>query len=214
MSEEENKPTMTVNEEEPVAETPASEDKPTEDKPAEEKPAEDKPAESSPSISAFAPAPSVPTSSEPSLAIEEVKVETHEEDEEILVKLRAKLYRMATECTPPEWKERGTGEIKLLKHNETGKIRVLMRREKTLKICANHYVHPAMKLEENCASDRSWLYKTPVDFSDGSTGGEELLAVRFPSVENAQQFKDVFVKAQEEMQKIMDDALAEGKTSA
>lgn len=46
---------------------------------------------------------------------------------------------MATECTPPEWKERGTGEIKLLKHNETGKIRVLMRREKTLKICANHY---------------------------------------------------------------------------
>ena len=41
-----------------------------------------------------------------------------------------------------------------------------------------------MKLEENCSSDRSWLYKTPADFSDGSTGGEELLAVRFPSVES------------------------------
>ena len=49
-------------------------------------------------------------------------------------------------------------------------------------------VHPAMKLEENCASDRSWLYKTPVDFSDGSTGGEELLAVRFPSVESKYSF--------------------------
>ena len=46
---------------------------------------------------------------------------------------------MAYECDPVEWKERGTGEIKLLKHKETGKIRVLMRRDKTLKICANHY---------------------------------------------------------------------------
>lgn len=41
-----------------------------------------------------------------------------------------------------------------------------------------------MKLEPNCSSDRSWLYKTPVDFSDGATGGEELLAVRFPSAES------------------------------
>lgn len=31
------------------------------------------------------------------------------------------------------------GDVKFLKHKETGKIRVLMRREKTLKICANHY---------------------------------------------------------------------------
>ena len=52
---------------------------------------------------------------------------------------QAKLYRMAYECDPVEWKERGTGEIKLLKHKENGKIRVLMRRDKTLKICANHY---------------------------------------------------------------------------
>ena len=141
-------------------------------------------------------------------------MKTHEEEEEALVKLRAKLYRMANECDPPEWKERGTGELKLLKHKETGKVRVLMRRDKTLKICANHYIHPAMKLEENCASDRSWMYKTPADFSDGSTGEEELLAVRFPSVENAQQFKDAFVEAQTQMQKIMDAALAEGKTEA
>lgn len=31
------------------------------------------------------------------------------------------------------------GDVKFLKHKESGKIRVLMRREKTLKICANHY---------------------------------------------------------------------------
>ena len=121
---------------------------------------------------------------------------------------------MAYECDPVEWKERGTGEIKLLKHKETGKIRVLMRRDKTLKICANHYVHPLMKLEENVSSDRSWIYKTPQDFSDGSSGNEETLAVRFRTVENAQQFKEAFLSAQQDMQKIMDAAIAAGKDSA
>jgi len=55
---------------------------------------------------------------------------------------------------------------------ETDKIRVLMRRDKTLKICANHYsaavacvdtvdrpVSSDMKLAPNVGSDRSWVYK-------------------------------------------------------
>lgn len=52
---------------------------------------------------------------------------------------RAKLYRFASENDPPEWKERGTGDVKLLKHKEKGTIRLLMRRDRTLKICANHH---------------------------------------------------------------------------
>lgn len=40
--------------------------------------------------------------------------------------------------TANEWKERGTGELKMLQHKRTSKIRVVMRRDKTLKICANH----------------------------------------------------------------------------
>lgn len=52
---------------------------------------------------------------------------------------RAKLYRFASELDPPEWKERGTGDVKLLKHKEKGTIRVVMRRDRTLKICANHH---------------------------------------------------------------------------
>ena len=50
---------------------------------------------------------------------------------------RAKLFKFDSESK--EWKERGTGDVKLLKHKENGKTRLVMRRDKTLKVCANHY---------------------------------------------------------------------------
>ena len=49
---------------------------------------------------------------------------------------RAKLFRFSAAAN--EWKERGTGNARLLQHKETQKIRLVMRREKTLKVCANH----------------------------------------------------------------------------
>ena len=49
---------------------------------------------------------------------------------------RAKLFRFSSEGN--EWKERGTGDARLLQHKETQKIRLVMRRDKTLKVCANH----------------------------------------------------------------------------
>jgi Ran-binding protein 1 len=51
--------------------------------------------------------------------------------------MRAKLFRFDRESK--SWKERGTGDVKLLKHKESGKVRLVMRRDKTLKVCANHY---------------------------------------------------------------------------
>ena len=50
---------------------------------------------------------------------------------------RAKLFKFDRESK--EWKERGTGDVRLLKHKENGKTRLVMRRDKTLKVCANHY---------------------------------------------------------------------------
>ena len=52
---------------------------------------------------------------------------------------RAKLFRLDSEAEPPEWKERGMGDVKILKHKKNNTCRVLMRRDKTHKICANHY---------------------------------------------------------------------------
>ena len=49
---------------------------------------------------------------------------------------RAKLFRFASESN--EWKERGTGDVRLLQNKESRKVRLVMRRDKTLKVCANH----------------------------------------------------------------------------
>jgi Ran-binding protein 1 len=67
---------------------------------------------------------------------EKVETKTNEEDEEQVFKMRAKLFRFDRESR--EWKERGTGDVRLLKHKTTGKTRLVMRRDKTLKVCANH----------------------------------------------------------------------------
>jgi Ran-binding protein 1 len=37
-----------------------------------------------------------------------------------------------------EWKERGIGQARFLRHKESRKTRFLMRQDKTLKIRANH----------------------------------------------------------------------------
>ncbi len=68
---------------------------------------------------------------------EKIDVKTNEESEEQLFKMRAKLFKFVKESS--EWKERGTGDVRLLKHKENGKTRLVMRRDKTLKVCANHY---------------------------------------------------------------------------
>ena len=51
---------------------------------------------------------------------------------------RAKLYRYFTSADETCWKERGVGEMKIMKHKTKGTYRIVMRRDKTLKLCANH----------------------------------------------------------------------------
>jgi hypothetical protein len=58
--------------------------------------------------------------------------------QETLFNARCRLYRFSN----GEVKERGTGDLKLLKNRETGKMRCVMRREQVLKLCANFPVPP------------------------------------------------------------------------
>jgi len=124
---------------------------------------------------------------------EQVETKTFEEDEEPIFKMRAKLFRFDNQAT--EWKERGTGEVRLLKHKETNRVRLVMRRDKILKLCANHAITPDMKLQPNIGSDRSWVWKVAADYAENEPTAETL-AIRFANSENAQQFKTEFEKAQ------------------
>jgi len=130
----------------------------------------------------------------PKVQVEEVEVKTLEEDEEVVFVKRAKLFLFVAKDTyggeerTNFWKERGTGELKLLKHKEFGKVRLLMRQDKTYKICANHLVSPHVLLKPNVGSDRSWVF-TASDFADEELK-TETFAVKFGTVENAKLFQE------------------------
>lgn len=86
------------------------------------------------------------------------------------------------------WKERGVGEVKLLRyiskvlrfnllkvlknvfyfairHKENSRIRILMRQEKTMKVIVNHFLDPRIGLSIHTGSDKSWIW-VAYDFSD------------------------------------------------
>ncbi|KAJ4793098.1 RAN binding protein 1 [Rhynchospora pubera] len=133
----------------------------------------------------------------PIVRLEEVAVTTGEEDEDALLDLKAKLYRYDKEGS--QWKERGTGNVKLLKHKESGKVRLVMRQNKTLKICANHLVTAATKMQEHVGNEKSCVWHA-TDFSDGELK-DEMFCIRFASIENCRTFKDKVEEIAESVRK-------------
>lgn len=91
-----------------------------------------------------------------------MEVKSGEEDEEILFKERAKLYRWDRDAT--QWKERGVGEIKILFHTQKKYYRVLMRRDQVLKVCANHVITKEMNLVPSDTSNNALIW-TATDYA-------------------------------------------------
>ncbi|NP_001132132.1 ran-binding protein 1 [Zea mays] len=146
----------------------------------------------------------------PIVKLEEVAVTTGEEDEDALLDMKAKLYRFDKEGN--QWKERGTGTVKLLKHKDTAKVRLVMRQAKTLKICANHLVVATTKMQEHAGSDKSCVWHA-LDFADGELK-EEMFAIRFGSVENCKKFKDTVEEIAEQQGKSEEKENDEVSTAA
>lgn len=117
----------------------------------------------------------------------EVEVPTGEEQEEVLYECRCKLFRYVDK----EWKERGVGQMKLLHHKENGKVRLLMRREQVLKVCANHFLAPDMSLTR--MNEKAWIWVAN-DFADEEVRLEKL-CVRFKTSDDANKFADAFKNA-------------------
>lgn len=127
---------------------------------------------------------------QPSMTLE-VKghVDTGEENEEQLYSQRSKLLRFKD----GEWKERGIGEAKLLKHKTTGKIRFLLRQEKTGKVVANHLVidtTPYCDLRPNAESDKCWVWSA-LDCAEEEQKAEQF-ALKFGQAPLAAMFKEAF----------------------
>ncbi|XP_041739296.2 LOW QUALITY PROTEIN: E3 SUMO-protein ligase RanBP2-like [Coregonus clupeaformis] len=129
---------------------------------------------------------------------DKVDVKTGEEEEEEMFCNRAKLFRFDAETK--EWKERGIGLVKILKHNRSGKVHLLMRREQVLKVCANHYIMPDMLLKPNAGSDKSWVWNA-VDYADEEPRPEQL-AIRYKTADEALLFKTKFEEAQKIIPKL------------
>lgn len=151
----------------------------------------------------------------PLVQLAKVDIVSGEDDEEVIFKRRCKVYLFIHEDVyggekrSNYWKERGTGDVKLLKHKTFGKIRLLMRQETTFKVCANHLISPSVELEPNVGSEKSWVFSAN-DFAEG-TIEEKLFAFKFGSVENAQDFKKAVDAAKEENKVLME---AEGGDSS
>ncbi|KAI5714863.1 hypothetical protein M8J77_006705 [Diaphorina citri] len=117
---------------------------------------------------------------------DEVPVTTGEENETVLFEQRAKLYRFVDK----EWKERGVGQLKLLKNKDTGKVRLLMRRDIVHKICANHFLHQDMELKPMSNTKQAYIWFAQ-DYADEVVSDEQLCA-KFKLPEDAERFRSVF----------------------
>lgn len=107
------------------------------------------------------------------------------------------------------WRERGVGDVRVLKHREHQRIRVLMRQDKTMKVICNHALDPRIVLEPNVGNDRSWVWSA-FDFAEGELV-ETIFAVRFADSDIANEFKAKFLECQEEMKKLLEGADTPGE---
>ncbi|XP_075236358.1 E3 SUMO-protein ligase RanBP2-like isoform X2 [Lycorma delicatula] len=128
---------------------------------------------------------------------DKVPLMTGEENEKVLYSHRAKLFRFFD----GEWKERGIGDVKVLKHLENKKIRLLMRRETILKLCLNHFLTPELVFQPK--DDKTWLW-CAMDYSEGEFS-QEKFAIRFKTPDIAQDFKAAIDAAQVELSESSDD---------
>ena len=89
----------------------------------------------------------------------QIEIVTGEDEEETVFETRAKCFHWGMGNAGLQWKERGVGELRLLRHKQAKTIRLLLRRDKTLKMAANHILSEEMKLETLPGDEKSWVYK-------------------------------------------------------
>ena len=140
------------------------------------------------------------------LNLDDCTVETGEEKEDTIFITRLKIFRWRNK----EWKERGTGEARLLRHKDSKRIRFVLRQDKTLKAAANFIVSesdPLCILEPHQQSDKMFIFKA-YDCSEETGPQFEQFVIKLGNAEKAKIFKDAFEAA-----RLFNKMIKEGKES-
>ena len=119
-----------------------------------------------------------------------IEVKTGEEDEDVIYREKAKILRF--DEGENQWKERGTGEARILCDKKTQKIfRFILRRDGTGKLGSNHFLYKAMKVRMHGAAGKSCIWSCIADSSDEEIQ-PEIFLLRFKMPELAAAFKKTF----------------------
>ncbi|RWS12219.1 hypothetical protein B4U79_12289 [Dinothrombium tinctorium] len=127
-----------------------------------------------------------------------VEVKTGEEDETPVFSQRAKLYRY--DPSAKQWKERGVGDFKILKHDTKKRYRLLLRRDQVLKIACNHYLSKSLNFTPMANSETAVCWFA-VDYSEENPVSEKF-AVKFKN----KAILNEFLEAIEVAKQNIDDA--------
>jgi hypothetical protein len=127
------------------------------------------------------------------LHLQDVITETGEESEDLIFKIRARIHRWRND----EWKERGTGDLKMLRHKDTKKIRLVLRQDKTLKPAANFYISekdPLCDIKPHQGSDKMFFL---LAYDCSEEAQFEKFVIKLGNAEHGSRFKEAFLAARE-----------------
>jgi len=112
-------------------------------------------------------------------------------EEEVIYQQRAQLDRWRV----GEWKERGTGDVMLLKHKKHGSVRFLMWQEKTFKTVAKFSIVESSsycRLRLHDSDRKTWAWEWSCQDHSDDCINEERLALHLETEELANEFKQAF----------------------
>ena len=137
---------------------------------------------------------------------EAVKVKSWDEDADTVFCQRTKLYRFDSDTG--QWKERGVGELKIMKHRRTGRVKLIMRRDQVLKICCNHSLTSDMTVTQMATNEKACVWFTSADYTDQVVRPEKLSA-KFKTVQIANEFKETFERCRADILASIEDNQSE-----
>ena len=122
-----------------------------------------------------------------------VEILSGEEKWDVIWTEKAKIMRF--DEGENQWKDRGQGDAKIMKHkSESNRFMFVFRREAIQKLAAHHDLVKGMSAAKHPQSEKWVKWMAVKDYTDDEEGWEELFLIRFTSVELADAFLAEFNK--------------------